>query len=255
MGGRCRGHGVVAVAAPGMAAGQPAQGEDRASQRASGRHRFEGVGRAGGDEPAGGDPVLVDDLVPADDPGQPAGDQSGTAGGRRGRGQAISGPPMVGEVGARRRPSLRGLQELLLGQGERGVGVLGVGPDEVPAWGQLTGLSTGDGAGGDGGSGCGRARSRPSGRRRRPSVAAWQRDRRSQTSTGDRRELGVRRAGTGRTRHGPGCARSRREAGATLGATGLEDGPTGAGRHPVPEPVPLRPLAVVRLIRALHAAS
>jgi hypothetical protein len=82
---------------------------------------------------------------------------------------------------------------------------------------------------------------------------AQQRDQRSQTSTGDPRGLGVHRAGTGRRRPGPGCARSRREAGATLGATGLDDGSAGSGRHPVPKPVALRPLPGVRLVGALHA--
>ena len=47
-------------------------------------------------------------------------------------------------------------------------------------------------------------------------------------------------------RHSSGQAR------AALAPTGGQDGPSGAGRHPVPEPVVLRALSVVRLKGALH---
>src|SRR5438045_1272557 len=51
---------------------------------------------------------------------------------------------------------------------------------------------------------------------------------------------------------GRGVARSGRQAVATLEPARLQDGPTRARRHPVPEAVVLRPLPVVRLERSLH---
>lgn len=52
---------------------------------------------------------------------------------------------------------------------------------------------------------------------------------------------------------GLGCARSSRQTVTALVATGLQDGSSGTGRHPMTEPVLLRTVTVVRLEGALHA--
>ena len=57
-----------------------------------------------------------------------------------------------------------------------------------------------------------------------------------------------------RTNGAPGRARSSRQAVPALVTTGLQHGPPGAGAHPAPEAVLLRPATVVRLEGALHAA-
>src|SRR3954469_9210021 len=95
---------------------------------------------------------------------------------------------------------------------------------------------------------------------RRAAAPAW--DRRRTCTTGLLAGLaclppglaGLRRA-TPRTNGARGPARSRREAVTALVTTGLEDRPAGAGAHPCPKAMLLRPAAVVRLERALHAAS
>src|SRR5262245_42850677 len=83
MGRTSRGDGVVAVAAPWVAAGKAAEGERRAAHRAMGGDRFESVRRARRHEAAGRDPVLVHELVPAEQARQASGDQAGTGCGLR----------------------------------------------------------------------------------------------------------------------------------------------------------------------------
>ena len=89
-------------------------------------------------------------------------------------------------------------------------------------------------------------------RRHTRHAAGRRRHRRSRCTTGRHGGIGARRSGSGRTPPGHGCSRSGRQPGPTLGPTGLQDGPPGARRHPVPEAVPLGPAPVVGLIGALH---
>lgn len=109
------------------------------------------------------------------------------------------------------------------------------------------------GAGGAGD--CGRRRDHGRDLSRRPPSAARSTDRADASTTEIRRAPSGHDDRSGRTQLGCGRGGSSGEAGAALGAAGLEHGASGAGAHAGTESVLLRTTMLIGLERSLHVAS
>ena len=107
--------------------------------------------------------------------------------------------------------------------------------------------------GADDGPGCEPRPDQWRGRSQTPRAAGMRMDREETCTTALRPGPDDLPPSTGERHHDPGCARSSGQTVTALVATGLEDGATRSGAHPLTEPVLLGTTTIVGLECALHA--